>query len=266
MSLKSLCGIPGCGKTFSLTYLAVKHYKRQNSFFYCMRRKLKGQPWHVNNVYTSYPVLLDKKKKIYSRKIHIDDLKNQWSFESHAFMGFDEPQLDYDSISDTFLFPRAIGMTLQAHRHFGIDDIVFATQHPNRLIVYEKNIMNEYYKIMKKIKFPFLPWGIIFMRKCYEIEDYTYITTRSKTKRQECSISRSIKFFNFKKIGSSYDSTYLRPLNIDKPKLDKGTYNSLIMPKDTCAILNQKFLDHQDGEKVGKKSKKTEPTTFARAF
>lgn len=253
MSLIALCGVPGAGKTFMLTRMARKHYKQQNSLLFCIKRKLHKQPWHINNVYSNYPILLDKKKKIYSRIIDIEDLKNQYSFLDHSFIAFDEPQLDYDSIADTFIFPRAIGMTMQAHRHFGIDNIVFATQHPNRLVVYEKNIMNEYYKIMKKLKLPFLPWGLVCTRKCYEIEDYARITSGSKEIRKECSISRKFFFFNFKKIYKSYDSTYLRPLNLDKPKLEKGTYNDLIMPSAACKHLEKKFSMYQDGMRADTK-------------
>lgn len=253
MSLKSLCGVPGCGKTFMLTREGIKHYKKYNSFLRRTIRKIKKQPVWINNVYSSYPILLDKKRKIYSRIVCIDDLKNQYSFEPHALILLDEPQLDYDSIADSFIFPRAIGMFMQAHRHFGINDVVFATQHPNRLVVYEKNIMNEYYRIMSKVKIPFLPWGIICTRKCYEIDDYAVITTNSKEKRAEHSISRKIFFFNFNKVGKSYDSTYLKPLNLTKPKLDKGTYHSLVMPKVAYKRLEDKFIKYQvSTKKMGK--------------
>ena len=249
MSLIALCGVPGAGKTFMLTRMARKHYKRQNSFLNKVIRKIHKEPSHINNVYSNYPILLNKKKKIYSRIISIEDLKNQYSFLDHSFIAFDEPQLDYDSIADSFIFPRAIGMTLQMHRHIGIDNIVFATQHPNRLVVYEKNIMNEYYKIMKKIKLPFLPWGLVCARKCFEIEDYARITTGSREIRKECSISRSFFFFNFKKVYVSYDSTYLRPLNLDKPLLNNGCYKNLVMPKKACEHLNKKFLQYHNGTK-----------------
>lgn len=254
MSLKSYCGVPGCGKTFLLTYEGVKHYRKTNSLVRRLIRKIKGQPIWINNVYSSYPILLDHKRKVYSRITCIDDLKNQYKFLPHSKILLDEPQLDYDSIADSFIFPRSIGMFMQAHRHFGIDDIVFATQHPNRLVVYEKNIMNEYYRIMTKIKIPFLPWGIIFTRKCYEIDDYSVITTNSKDKRIEHSINRKMFFFNFNKIGNSYDSTYLKPLNMTKPLLDKGMYHSLIMPKSAYSRLDDKFKKYQVAKKLEKKA------------
>ena len=80
MALKVLCGVPGSGKTLNATRLAIQHYKKENSFIkrliiklgvllHVKRAKIeeiyRSRFYHsfVNNVYSSYPILLDKKKK-----------------------------------------------------------------------------------------------------------------------------------------------------------------------------------------------------------
>ena len=97
MALSSNCGLPGSGKTEFLTYLAVKHYKKENSLLRLWIRKYirKLSDIYVNNVYTDYPVLLDLKNNIYSNKVHINDLDNSYRFKKGAFIGIDEPQLKH---------------------------------------------------------------------------------------------------------------------------------------------------------------------------
>lgn len=207
MALFTNTGLPGAGKTEYLTYLAVKHYKRTNSFLNRYIRRKRGLPEYINNVYSDYPICLDLKKNIYSRVVDIDDLDNSWSFLPYSFIAFDEPQLDYDSL-DTKEFPRSIAMFMQAHRHFDIDSIAFATQHPNRLIVYEKNIMNEYSYIKNAFKIPFTPFKVLSIRKVYELNDYDSINTRDKEEMKKRNIVKKNKIYNYKKIDKHYNSKY----------------------------------------------------------
>lgn len=64
-------GIPGSGKNVRATYLAKKHFKKQNNIIRKIIRKIKHEPTLVNNVYSTYPILLrkygrkSKKKKRY---------------------------------------------------------------------------------------------------------------------------------------------------------------------------------------------------------
>ena len=81
MALRSFCGIPGSGKTLDATDIAIKHYKKQNNrikyylafIFSKLGIKSKKVDYEyyklfpkkrINNVYSNYPILLDKKREI----------------------------------------------------------------------------------------------------------------------------------------------------------------------------------------------------------
>lgn len=242
MALSANCGLPGAGKTEYLTYLAVQHYKKENSLLRLLIRKYikRQENIYVNNVYTDYPVLLDIKHKIYSNKIHINDLDNSYRLKRRAFVGIDEPQLKHDS-ADWQEFPRSIGMFLQLHRHFGIDSIVFATQHPNRLVMYEKNIMGIYHKMHSFVRIPFTPFKFVVIRSCYEIADYDVISTKDKDVRKMRNIKIKFKIYNANKVHKHYDDKYLSPLNAEKPLLNKGCYSSLKLSDSDMEFYNNYF-------------------------
>lgn len=259
MALSSNCGLPGSGKTELLTYLAVKHYKKENSLLRLWIRKYlkKLDDIYVNNVYTDYPVLLDLKNNIYSNRVHINDLDNSYRFKKGAFIGIDEPQLKHDS-ADWQDFPRSIGMFLQLHRHFGISDIVFATQHPNRLVMYEKNIMGVYRKMHNVIKIPFTHFKFVIIRSCYEIDDYPLISTRDKETKKMRNIKTKFMIYNAKKVHKHYDDKYLSPLNELKPLLNKGTYTSLKLDEEDLKYYDEYFKKYSvKAYKEGRVNKKS---------
>ena len=114
MEILIYSGIPGSGKTLDATYEALKHFKKENSrlkyFIYYTFSKLglktakdkinyyKSFPYgKINNIYSSYPILLDKKNNIYSNKYSIFDFNNKWSFYPNALFIDDEIQLKIDS-------------------------------------------------------------------------------------------------------------------------------------------------------------------------
>ena len=132
-------GIPGSGKNVLATHLALKHYKKENFILRRFIRVLFHKPSYVNNVYTSYPILLKKhkfwqknKSDIYSNRVTIFDLIPQNKFLDNALIIIDETQSFYDS-EDYREFPKDIAVFNQFHRHFGISDIIYITQHPSRL-------------------------------------------------------------------------------------------------------------------------------------
>ena len=109
----------------------------------------------INNVYSTFPILLDKKYNICSNKVTIYDLRNESSFLPNSLIIVDEIQLFVDSdeykdkqkskiISDIAKF-------LQAHRHFGIKQIVFTSQSPSRIFKKGRNIVVGYLKQNKII-------------------------------------------------------------------------------------------------------------------
>lgn len=260
MALATKSGLPGAGKTEMLTHLALKHYHKTNSLTKRIIRKiLKREIW-INNVYTDYPVCLDLKRKIFAHVVSIHDLNGEYRLLPHAFVGIDEPQLKDDSM-DWKTFDRSIAYTLQLHRHAGIDHIYFSTQHPNRLVVYEKNIMSEYERIMSAISIPFTGIKIVFSRKVFEIGSYDVITTKSKEKKQENDIKLRISIFNAKKVHKSYRSTYCDVLFKDKPLLDRGNYESLELTSSQIKEYETMFKNARDQAKFNQK-KTMKQSTF----
>lgn len=61
--IKTLNGIPGSGKNVLATHYAIKHYKKENSLFRRCVRRCFHEPAYINNVYTSYPILLKRVQK-----------------------------------------------------------------------------------------------------------------------------------------------------------------------------------------------------------
>lgn len=239
MALQCNVGLPGLGKTEYLTYMALKHYKKMNSF---LRRKIRvilKKEEFINNIYSDYPICLDLKRKVFSNIASVNDLDNSYSFPKHSFLAFDEPQIKHDS-QDWQEFPRASGMFMQLHRHFGIDNVCFATQHPNRLVVYEKNIMSCYNRIFNSFKIPFTPFKLLVIRNCFELTDYEYIASRDKDVKRQHDIKRHFKIINAKEVHKHYDDKYMSVLNEEKPLLNKGQYTSLKLTKEQV----KEYLDY----------------------
>lgn len=241
MSVIGLHGIPGSGKTLSATAIALKYYKKQNSLFKQFFRYIRKKEVITNNIYTNYPILLNKRKKIYSNIITIDDLDNRYSFKPSSIIILDEVQAFYDSYRDFKKFPASISSFFQFHRHFGVKDIYILSQHPRRLITYIRDVICEYHRIKKYFKF--LGFGIVCYRKCFEFEDFTDSFTRDKELKKKLEIKTRFYFFKIRKVYKSYDSVYLKTLNINKPLCNLGTYNSLTISATMENYLNDKLFN-----------------------
>ena len=183
MSVISVNGLPGKGKTLTATMLALKHFKKENTILKRLVRKVKKQESWNNNVYSNFPILLNKRKKIYSNRVSIYDLKNQYSFKPNSLLVIDEVQLFYDS-DEYKIFPRIIANFNQAHRHFLIKDIIYISQHPSRVVKKLRNVVSEYYRIKTKFMIPILKIGFITCRITYEFEDYESAFTKDKDLRK----------------------------------------------------------------------------------
>ena len=75
--IKYIGGIPGSGKNVISTRLALKHYNKTNFIFRRLIRKIFHKEIWVNNVNSTYPILIKKSKKkgdIYSNRVTIYDL------------------------------------------------------------------------------------------------------------------------------------------------------------------------------------------------
>ncbi len=242
MSVIGLHGIPGSGKTLSATAIALKYYKKQNKLYKQFFRYIRKKDIIINNIYSNYPILLNKRKKIYSNIITIDDLDNRYSFKPDSIIILDEVQAFYDSYRDFKKFPPSISSFFQFHRHFGIKDIYILSQHPRRLITYIRDVICEYHRIKKYFKIPLINRGLVCYKKCFEFEDFTESFTRDKELKKKLQIKTRFYTFKIKKVYKAYYSTYLKALNENKPLCDLGTYNNLSIDQNMKEYLEDKLF------------------------
>lgn len=192
------------------------------------KRYIYDEQGKVNNVYSNFPIHLytyfDKKnlkfKKVYSNKVSLWDLDNSYQFLPYSLIIIDEVQLyiDSDEFSDKISREnfRPIGKFLQAHRHYGIKDIVFISQHPGRVMKKIRDVTNEFLQVKRFKKLPFLPFGYMVGVMYYEFESYGKST---KIDKKFCNydFKRVFRICNIKKLYGKYDTCYLSRLNDNKP-------------------------------------------------
>lgn len=251
MEILCYSGIPGSGKTLHATSDALKHFKKENNpikkaFIYSFsflpgslgskfrdkKRYYKSFPYSkINNIYSNYPILLDKKKNIYSNKFSIFDLDNSCSFYPNALFIVDEIQLfiDSDEYRDkkknyTVSF---IAKFMQSARHFGCYGIILCTQHPSRLFKKARNVASGFIQHKKIFKFPLVNLGWIKTIRYFILEDYGKFIPKDREARKMLpfEFEKHIVFMNFNKVFKSYDSRYLAKYNYKKPLSNKGVYS-----------------------------------------
>ena len=253
MEILCYSGIPGSFKTCHGTGDGLKHYKRENSIikksFYLLFSKIPGKlgqasrekikyyncfPYgKINNVYSSYPILLDKKRNIYSRKWNIFAFNGNWSFLPNALFIDDEIQLKIDSDEyddkDKKKLISHIAKFCQAARHFGCNKIIFCTQHPSRLIKKMRNVASGFVQHKSAFMLPIFHIGWIKTIQYYLLDDYGKYIPKDRKERNKLPFEYKKKrvFMNFNKVFKSYDSRYLSKYNYNKPLYDKGCYTSL---------------------------------------
>ena len=236
-----ISGIPGSGKNVRATYLAKKHFKKENRLLKRAIRRIMHREVLINNVYTSYPVLLKhyskwkKKDDIYSNRVTIFDLTPDNRFKSNALIIIDEAQMFYDS-EEYKIFPKEIATFNQAHRHFNISDIIYITQHPSRLMKKLRVLCNEFDKVKTFIKIPFLPIGFMHIVEYYEFDDYGKYN-HPKKEAKTYDVGNKYCLFITSKVFKSYVSTYLQVLNIDSPLYDRGTFNNQYLSKEEIKYI-----------------------------
>lgn len=226
-----ISGIPGSGKNVRATYIAKKHFKKENSLIRRIIRKLFHKEIIINNVYTTYPVLLkkyskrSKKKNIYSNRVTLFDLVPDNRFKKNALIIIDETQAFYDS-EEHKDFPKEIAVFNQFHRHFDISDIYYISQHPSRIMKKLRILACEFDKIKTFINIPFINIGFMHIVSYFEFDDYGKYN-HPKKEAKTYDVKNHYKLFLTGKVFKSYNSKYLRVLNEDKPLYDKGTFNYL---------------------------------------
>ncbi len=238
-----ISGLPGSGKNVYATYLAKKHYRRENTVFRRLVRSLRHDDVYINNVYSTYPILLDKRKKIFSNVISLYDLNGQYSFKYGSLIIIDEVQSFYDS-DDWQDFPKSIAVFNQFHRHFNIDDIYYITQHPSRLVKKLRNVCFQFIKIRKFKIVPIIKLGFIYFTNYYEFDDYGKWHHPEK-EFKTYDVDNHFKFFFVNSIFKSYNSKYLNVLNRDKPLYNKGSFKYLDLTiEEIKSIYGDVWHDH----------------------
>ena len=236
-----ISGIPGSGKNVRATYLAKKHFKKENSPIRKLIRKLFHKEVIVNNVYTTYPILLkkyskrSKKKNIYSNKVTIFDLVPDNRFKKNALIIIDETQAFYDS-EEYKNFPKEIAVFNQFHRHFDIADIYYISQHPSRIMKKLCILASEFDKIKTFINIPFINIGFMHIVCYFERDDYgKYHHPKKEAKTYD--VKNHYKLFLTRPVFKSYDSKYLRVLNMDKSLYDKGEFDTLSLSESDIKYI-----------------------------
>lgn len=202
----------------------------------------------INNVYSTYPILLDEKRKIWSNVCSLFDLDNNCSFYPDSLIITDEVQLfvDSDEFKDKAKKKKIsdIAKFLQAHRHFGVKQIIFTSQSPSRIFKKARNIIVGYLKQNKIID---LPFGISIMRGViyYDFDYYGKYIPRDREERKKLPFDykKVFKVFRRNKVYRSYDSRYLSLYNYEKPLLDKGTWNQYKVPYEYLKSLFEDTIE-----------------------
>lgn len=220
-------GIPGSGKNVLVTKICLHHYKKINNPIRRLIRKIKKEPIWINNVYSTYPILLkkNKKEKVYSNIVTIYDLVPSNRFLNHAVIVIDETQAFYDS-EDHKEFPKEIAIFNQFHRHFGIDDIYYVSQHPSRIMKKLRILACEFDKIKRFICIPFIHLAFMHIVRYFEFDDYGKYN-HPKKEAKTYDVKNKYMLFFAGKVFKAYDSKYLKVLNIDKPLYNRGMFRKL---------------------------------------
>lgn len=220
-------GIPGSGKNVLVTKICLHHYKKTNNSIRRLIRKIKKEPIWINNVYSTYPILLKKtkKEKVYSNIVTIYDLVPSNRFLNHAVIVIDETQAFYDS-EDHKEFPKEIAIFNQFHRHFGIDDIYYISQHPSRIMKKLRILACEFDKIKRFICIPFIHLAFMHIVRYFEFDDYGKYN-HPKKEAKTYDVKNKYMLFLAGKVFKAYDSKYLKVLNIDKPLYNRGVFKKI---------------------------------------
>ena len=216
MSVIYIGGVPGSGKTLFATYLMRRKFRKENNIF----KRIFSKKRYIN-IFSNYPITLDKKRKSY--KINLNEFMHFNKHVPDCDIVFDEFQSYWDSL-DYKNFPRIIAKNFQFHRHFGIHDIYVLSQHPSRIVKQARILINEFYQIVKFIKLPF-GIGIIRYNIYYNFEDYGK-SVRVKKEEVQYDFKKKIRFFLYPIVFKAYNTKYLRALVDDKPYIPTINYQS----------------------------------------
>lgn len=227
MAIICYSGLPGTGKTASATHYAVKKYKRDNRKLVLLIRHFRNSEiqikdkfklkvlskyyldqYKVNLLYSNYPILLDKKNRVFSNVVKPNDLTMIYQFPKRSSIIIDETQRYYDS-REFKKFPKEIGVFFQHHRHADIIDIILVTQHPRRLDNKMRDLAEVFRKYRMFVKIPLLPLIFCTYTNYYEFEEYGKFNHVKKEMRSY-DYDNHIRIMLTDKIFSRYESKYFK--------------------------------------------------------
>lgn len=223
--LVSIGGKPRSGKNLTAVYLAKKHFKNENSIIKRLIRKRKGLDPIYNNIYSNFPILLDKKKNIYCNEISVFKLNGELRLRENAFVIIDEMQVSYDSMEYKD-FPKNIATFLQTHGHYHINTIMLISQHPKRIPNKPRDITEIFWRIKSFKKLPFLPIGHLKATQYYEFSDYGKSDLINKD-YAEYEFDKVSKWCLITDLYSRYKTDYFYELIADKPLIEHKEYKTL---------------------------------------
>ena len=259
--LRIITGKPGMGKTLLMTYLHYKNFKRDNPPLKIFNKEKIFRKKHVYilNKYSDYPIVFKKPRKgvkflvsdgdstpvlvdyITSLRCRIFDLILDNKFAPNAQFNFDEIQAKYDSMEYKD-FPDSIAHYCQAHRHFG-NDINICSQSQSRIIKRLLVLAEEYWEIMSfRVIFGF---AIVEVRVTWDMKANLENGVMSDN-ISDCEYRRII--FRLKKVGSMYDTCYLRFLQDGSTKYESKMFDKLQLNKNE--LLDSFFPSKQERERI----------------
>lgn len=257
MSLIVLTGKPGKGKTLTMVSIANKEFKRFNPpFKIWWTEKIKKKPYiYTLNQYSDFPILFKKPKKdkvylyydengevkeakyLTSLRFRIFDLILENKFLDDASFYIDEVQAKYDSMEYKD-FPDSIAHYCQAHRHFN-NNIYCSSQSQSRIIKRILVLAEEYWNVQDfRVFFGF---ALVKVRCTWEM---SASLENGVVNEDLIDVDYFRKFFRLKKVGSMYDSKYLRYLQEGAKKYKSNMYNSLELSKQE--LLYQFFPTEEE--------------------
>jgi len=246
-----ITGKPGKGKTLTQTAMVKKFYKKDNNLIQKIiyYSKYKTKMPIVNKCFSNYPILLDKKNNIKTKKVSLKHMVIKNKFPKGSHIVIDEAQIMYDSM-DFERFPVSIGHFWQTHRHLFIHDIITNSQSLARIIKKMRDLAEYYYDIMSFRDS--LLWGLIPLPFVFVKIRITYDTLSADQPKQKSNYLYDSKLFVFNKrsLYNCYNDKYLSELQRDSIPFDSPEWESLVMSKED--IFKYFFISADEKDKLSR--------------
>ena len=262
MSVIIIDAKPGFGKTLLETYFAYKNFKEKNPpLKVWFTEKVKRKPYIYDlSEYSDFPIFLKKPRKkgayayynenneicyspfLTSLKTRIFDMNLCNKFKKGANFYIDEIQQKYDSMEYKD-FPDSIAHYFQVHRHF--DNNIYTNSQSQSRIIKRILCLGEEYWTITSFRILF---GFVIMHIRITFDMHNNLESNNGNTKVDYIDKRVI--FRIKKIGSMYDSKYLRHLQDNSKMYKSCLYNSLELTEQE--VLHGFFPTQEEKDKLQK--------------